>query len=782
MLDMQAMGGLRVWTLGWFALALFSPVAQGQSDGWITHAEAAKTTPIVLHFRREWNVDAPPKAFLINITADNRFIFFINGNRVASGPSTSSIGQWRYSELDIAPFLRRGRNVASAAVWNFGDVAPLAQSIVATGFRLGGEPISTGASGWRVKIDAGHTASKGSAQIPWQYYVASAPEIIDARKADWDWTEDTETGAGWQDAVAAPDMAARALVADPLPAQLYRPAAPGAVVRTSQPLGDRFPAHPVVVPANSKATFLIKRDAMISAYPQLQVSGGKGATLKLAYSEALYEAPNKKSDRELIGDRQVLGIFDTFIADGARRTFAPLWWRTWRFAELQVSTGTDPLTIEAFRVYETGYPFQQVASFKSSDPSLNAIWEIGWRTLRVDAHETFMDSSYWEQLQYTGDTRLEMLISYAVAGDPRLALQAIEAFAASNADGGLVWGAAPSRSANVIATFSLAWVGMLLDWHEQQPDPAPVVRHLPRMRMVLDWFEPFLNSEGLLGRNPQWNFIDWAGQPWDDRTKFPSWGKRGGSCLMTAMWLGALRQGAILEAAHGDAARAAADTSRADRARSAIREHCWDAKRGLFADNPDRDVFSQHMNTFAVLYDIATPGEAPAILERIVVAGKGIDAPPGMFTSTYYFAWYLVRAFEHAGLSHRYVDLLQTWRELLNLHYTTWPESRGDTRSDTHAWSAHPTADLLGIVAGIRPAAPGYARLRVAPVLGTLSSLDATAATPHGPVSVRYRIVNEVLTADLEVPSGLPGEFIWNGRAHPLRAGHNRLKLPVQMK
>jgi len=26
-----------------------------------------------------------------------------------------------------------------------------------------------------------------------------------------------------------------------------------------------------------------------------------------------------------------------------------------------------------------------------------------------------------------------------------------------------------------------------------------------------------------------------------------------------------------------------------------------------------------------------------------------------------------------------------------------------ETRSATHAWSAHPTADLLGIVAGIQP-------------------------------------------------------------------------------
>jgi alpha-L-rhamnosidase len=185
------------------------------------------------------------------------------------------------------------------------------------------------------------------------------------------------------------------------------------------------------------------------------------------------------------------------------------------------------------------------------------------------------------------------------------------------------------------------------------------------------------------------------------------------------------------------------------------------------------------MNVFAVLYDIATPAERAGILERITVPGKGIDAPPGMYSSSYYFAWYLVRAFEHAGMSDRYVALLQSWRDLLALNYTTWPESREQPRSDTHAWSAHPTADLLGIVAGIGPAAPGYARLRVAPLLGRLTSLDATAATPRGPVSVRYRIANGVLTAEIDRPRALAGEFYWHGRSYPLDRPRTRLRLPL---
>ena len=120
------------------------------------------------------------------------------------------------------------------------------------------------------------------------------------------------------------------------------------------------------------------------------------------------------------------------------------------------------------------------------------------------------------------------------------------------------------------------------------------------------------------------------------------------------------------------------------------------------------------------------------------------------------------------------VDLSQSWRNLLKLNF-----KRGETRSDSHAWSAHPTADLLGIVAGIQPAAPGCARLRVAP-LGNQARLDAAAATPHGPVSVCYRIANGVLSAEIDRPDKLPGEFVWQGNSYTLANMHVRLELALQ--
>ncbi len=786
-------------------------VQSAGANGWISHpAASAEQRPLVLHFQRSVDLTAKPDAYRVRVSADNNFILFVNGLRVASGPSTSDSANWRYSQIDLGPFLQAGRNVVAATVWNYvrpplpmpvnaseaerhqawgkemmNQTGRLAQQSLATGFWLEGEgdaaAIGTAREGWSVALDPGRSALSGIMQLDFKnYYVASSPETIDLRTAIQMHDPAPAIAADWQAAVAAPAAALRELSADPLPAQRFELVPSGKVVRASFDAGMGFPARKVSIPANSRQTLLIRRDAMVAGYPELLLSGGRDARIRLTYGEAMYDEAGHKGDRKAFAGRHIEGISDEIIADGAVRSVLPLWWRVWHFLEIEVQTGATPLTLEGLQTWETGYPFTRHGYFRSSDPELDRIWQIGWRTALIDAHDTYMDSSYWEQLQYVGDTRLQMLISYAVSGDPRLAIQALDAFAHSNVDDGLIEGAWPSRGTNSIATFSLLWIGMLHDWWYEQPDAAVVIRNLPRMRQVLRWFADWQSESGLLKKNPQWNFVDWVGQPPTDRTVFPSYGKDEQSCLTSMIYLGALQQAAAMEFALGDLTSAQENRSQATALGTALREHCYSADRKLYADNPDQDVFSQHVNVLAVLYDVVAAEDAQDLLKRIVAPGKGIDAPAGMYPSSYYFSWYLVRAFEHAGLANSYFDLLQTWRDLLKLNFTSWPEERGETRSDSHAWSAHPTADLLRIVAGIGPGEPGYQTLRVAPVLGNLSTLDAAAMTPQGLVSVSYRRQGDRLTATISKPTELPGWFELEGRKYKLSGAKTELRLTLK--
>src|ERR1044072_2143086 len=78
-------------------LAALCAQAQDSADGWITHAAARDRTPGVLHFRPELLLDEAPKSLPVEVTADNRFVLFVNGARVASGPSAGTLQRWRVS-------------------------------------------------------------------------------------------------------------------------------------------------------------------------------------------------------------------------------------------------------------------------------------------------------------------------------------------------------------------------------------------------------------------------------------------------------------------------------------------------------------------------------------------------------------------------------------------------------------------------------------------------------------------------------------------------------------
>jgi hypothetical protein len=90
-----------------------------------------------------------------------------------------------------------------------------------------------------------------------------------------------------------------------------------------------------------------------------------------------------------------------------------------------------------------------------------------------------MDTPYWERLQYVGDTRIQALISYTVAGDDRLARQAINAFDESRLPDGITLSRYPTALFQAIPTFFLLWVGMLKDFALYHDDAEFVRQHLP---------------------------------------------------------------------------------------------------------------------------------------------------------------------------------------------------------------------------------------------------------------------------------------------------------------
>jgi hypothetical protein len=144
--------------------------------------------------------------------------------------------------------------------------------------------------------------------------------------------------------------------------------------------------------------------------------------------------------------------------------------------------------------------------------------------------------------------------------------------------------------------------------------------------------------------------------------------------------------------------------------------------------------------------------------------------------ATYYFSFYLFEAMRQAGLGDRIIEQLAPWREMLRLGLTSTPENPEPTRSDSHAWAAHPNYDLLATVLGVRPGSAGFRTVRIEPALGPLQWAEGRVPHPAGNIDVRLtRTAGGGVRAAVTLPAALRGELVWAGRHVALHAGRQEL-------
>ena len=244
-------------------------------------------------------LSAVPAHFLVHVSADNRFLLHVNGRYVAEGPARGDLFHWRFETVDLGPYLQAGQNVVAAIVWNFGEMSPVAQMSSRTGFLMQGDTdaeavVNTGKD-WRVRQETGraaigHEGVRG-------YNAAGPAEKIDGRVLDWSWDQPEIDSSSWE----APRLLGRAasreaqdapnhweLVQDTLPPMEHRLVDAGVSVRVEGIASlPAFPAAALEIPADSHITVLLDHRTLQTAYPELTISGGRDAEIRLTYSEAL---------------------------------------------------------------------------------------------------------------------------------------------------------------------------------------------------------------------------------------------------------------------------------------------------------------------------------------------------------------------------------------------------------------------------------------------------------------------------------------------------------------
>jgi alpha-L-rhamnosidase len=751
---------------------------------WLRHPDGSRQDFGIFHFRKPFNLTTRPDSFIIHVSADNRYRLYVNGSPVSAGPAVGDLEHWRYETIDIAEHLQTGQNVLAAVVWNFGEHRPVYQITQETGFILAGngpaeQLVNTGKdSGWKVLQNDAYTPIQ--IRVGHWYYVVGPGEKIDGARYPWGWREIHYDDSDWTTvAVIGPGRPARGqpdaewqLMPRPIPLPKKTPGRFPVIRRQSEPLAtDAFlRGHgAVTIPANTTMSVLLDNRVLTTAWPEVQYSGGRDAQITLWYAEALTgkDARNKGNRNEIDG-KSIVGNHDIIRADGGtNRTFVPLYWRTFRYVQLDIETSEEPLTLNDMQYVSAHYPFESRAQFACDDERLSEIWDVAFRTLLNCSYETYVDCPYYEQISYNGDTRTEALTSYYVSGDDRLGRNALMLYADSRPAEGLTHGRYPVSEPGFYPSYSLEFVKMVYDYYWYRDDPAFVRKLLPATRNVLQWMEQHIDDTGMLGAMPGWNYIDMA---WK-RGEAPGV-STGGSAILSLSYARALRVAGQMETALGWDALGLRYRNLADRIIGKVMEQCWVEERQLLADTPERNSFSQHANLLAVLLDAIPQTQQRSVMETVL-------SDASLSQCQLFYQFFLHRAVRKVGLADRYVELLQPWFTMLDDGLSTFAEFAGDTRSDCHAWSSHPMYHMQSTVAGIESAAPGFAEVRIAPNLGPLTFVKASMPHPAGTISVDLQRVGETgIMGTIILPDGITGAFEWQGKQFKLQGGSQVIDLP----
>lgn len=713
--------------------------------------------------------------FKILITANSRYRLWVNGSPVLSGPCKGDRYRHYYEEADITEYLKAGKNVLAvqvlfcdpnAVTHQYEDRAPIfAVASLPVGHMLAVEgraegpdgevlvDVTTGRADWKVYLDGSRYLKSQEASINF----GAVSEEIDFRKQPGAWKGTGYDDSGW----AVPRKMGTAVITDfdrgvglYGALRLKKREIPLLFEEEGAFLPEKNPTvlireGKLVIPAGSREEIVLDAGVHTNAYPRFAVEKGRGASISIMYSEK-YSSPGREIRRTDRENGELTGLTDTIVLDGSLIVYEPFWYRTFRFIKIEVQAADEDVILYAPGFKRTGYPLTVRSEIKASEDWVEKLWDICLRTLQNCMTETYMDCPYYEQMQFSMDTRLQALFTYAVSGDVRLARKALEDFHCSRIPDGLIQGKYPSAFPQIISTFSLHYIYMIEEYCRQTGDMQTARRYRADVDDILEYYDRKIGKDGLAEHLGYWEFVDWQ-EAWKENMGVPTAAQAGPSTIINLMYAYALKSAAWICEATGRKGMAEEYLSRQKAITDRIQELCWDREAGLYREGPHTVQYSQHAQAWAVLNGMADKKQAKEILRRTL-------DDPKVLQCSFSTGYELFRAFEWAEDYGATRMLMEKWMRLLDWECTTCPEEPENGRSDCHAWSALPLFEFMRSIAGIRMGEDGWKSVIVTPHLEYVGELSGKAVIPGGIVKFHYDRDKGVY--EVTLPEGIGGKLI----------------------
>ncbi len=719
--------------------------------------------------RRTIDLDKVPTSIPARITADSRFVLYVNGLEVARGPARSIPQRLAWIEIDLAQHMKPGRNAIAVLARFYGVPGPWWRPAPPS-YQLGYGSFAMEAPVIGVWSDASWKARRAP------YRQDSGPrsglpmppiEILDGADYPHEWNRADFDDGTWENAVvlsagtfapnrtripvepySAPEAAEiAALTAIPLTlAEIAR--------RTVTPVDADDPrdTYPHADSSPSSGDLAITYDAagITLATPWVEVHGPANSIVDIYAGEDLRAGsiaeinPRRYAMRYVLGSESVQHV-EAYEAVG------------FRYLTIVARGGAQ---IDGAGAVERRYPRSGDAHFECDDPALNKLWRVGARTLDLCSTDAFVDCPGREQRAWVGDSYVHALLTYVTNTDWRLVKRHLRICAQSRRGDGLLSMAAAGdldTASMTIPDYSLHWIRALARYYEYAGDRQTIRELYPTAIEIANAFERYRADDGLIRGMPGWVFVDWAMTERAEAT-----------AALDALYAAAMEDlAAIANGVIGDAAMGAIVRERAERTRRAF-EIYWDESRRVYVDAADangpRRRVSQQTNAAAIVGGCAPRERCADMLAYVLDESRVVitptisdnrtayvaqrmdpaeyvrfDAERDVVAAQPFFSHLVNDAIVRAGRRDLIPARCMKWWSQIERGNTTFEEywdAQPGTGSRCHAWSATPTYDLTTHVLGVKPAAPGFATVSIAPRFGALKHLEGRIPTPRGMIEV----------------------------------------------
>jgi alpha-L-rhamnosidase len=487
--------------------------------------------------------------------------------------------------------------------------------------------------------------------------------------------------------------------------------------------------------------------------------------------------------------------------------------RGFRYGSFTFRNLSHPLKIRHITHRMATYPVEARGKFHSSDETLNKIWEVGAYTVRLCMLDTYVDCPAYEQVYWVGDARNSALVNAIAFGAFDLTDRCVRLTGQSlSPELNMVIPPHIQATRTHIATshvvsgwfdeipmWTFLWVWMAWEQYMNTGDQDALRDYYADVKECLRRCEGFLTERDLFDIPDVWNLVDWAAQDLE----------RDGEVISnTVLMAQALDYAAQMADTLGLSNEQSAHVALAKRLRDAVNRYGWsDAYRGYVDTVRDQTAYERYQqlcsergippipweafqskqriseptNTLVLLCN-AVPAERRDTVMRFVLAakdGKFIGSSPWhaargkpdefVPVGSPWFLFFTLETLFQEGLAGEALTILrEQWNRMLEKGATTFWEtfpgfigSGHWSRSLCHGWSAAPAYFLSTQVLGVKPAAPGYARIRITPQPFNLRWASGVVPTPRGAVTVSWQ-VNEsgVLDLQYDAPEGCEIEVV----------------------